>query len=286
MQRGINFTIYSVLACIVLHLVALTSPDPDLSSDAREYFTRHMRLLEKCMVAWPMPDMQKQVDAVREAFSADTRKPFVLKPSFPYGSPQTSTRSTPPRPNAGYPANLTRAGAIDHLLDTSVQHRSYRGHPISPPISAAPSDTKTESGGVQSLVMMTAGQGSQAPGMQQSLPLANAPAWNPSRIFEQWNTSFGTPPAPPPPASVASQTSPLSVSSSGAAEVPTLQDIQAVHAQLPAGSQQMAPQQFSAAPVQTFVTPAMWQESVASVYEGGLKRTWDYDAGISMGKRR
>jgi hypothetical protein len=28
----------------------------------------------------------------------------------------------------------------------------------------------------------------------------------------------------------------------------------------------------------TFVTPAMWQESVASVYEGGLKRSWDYDS--------
>lgn len=26
-----------------------------------------------------------------------------------------------------------------------------------------------------------------------------------------------------------------------------------------------------------FITPAMWQESVASVYEGGLKRAWDYD---------
>jgi hypothetical protein len=24
----------------------------------------------------------------------------------------------------------------------------------------------------------------------------------------------------------------------------------------------------------------MWQESVASVFEGGLKRQWDYDDGI------
>jgi hypothetical protein len=29
----------------------------------------------------------------------------------------------------------------------------------------------------------------------------------------------------------------------------------------------------------------MWQESVASVYEGGLKRAWDYD-GEPMMKRR
>lgn len=46
----------------------------------------------------------------------------------------------------------------------------------------------------------------------------------------------------------------------------------------------MAAPQYSAAPVQPFVTPAMWQESVASVYEGGLKRAWDYDA--HMGVKR
>jgi len=41
--------------------------------------------------------------------------------------------------------------------------------------------------------------------------------------------------------------------------------------------------------LQTFVTPAMWRESVASVYEGGLKRAWDYDVSggtMSMSKRR
>lgn len=105
----------------------------------------------------------------------------------------------------------------------------------------------------------------------------------------QWNTSFGTPPAQPPPASVASQNSSLSVSSSGAAEVPTLQDIQIVHSQIPnaASQQQISPHSYSTAPpVQTFVTPAMWQESVASVYEGGLKRAWDYDGSLSMSKRR
>jgi hypothetical protein len=30
----------------------------------------------------------------------------------------------------------------------------------------------------------------------------------------------------------------------------------------------------------------MWQESVASVYEGGMKRAWDYDSSLSMDKRR
>jgi hypothetical protein len=76
------------------------------------------------------------------------------------------------------------------------------------------------------------------------------------------------------------------MSSSGAAEVPTVQDIQAVHSQLPGGSQHIPSPVYPAAPAQTFVTPAMWQESVASVYEGGLKRSWDYDGTMSTSKRR
>jgi len=48
-------------------------------------------------------------------------------------------------------------------------------------------------------------------------------------------------------------------------------------------------QQYPAAQVQaqvpTFITPAMWQESVASVYEGGLKRAWDYDSQMVMKRR-
>lgn len=49
-----------------------------------------------------------------------------------------------------------------------------------------------------------------------------------------------------------------------------------------ATSAQLMPQpQYATGGLPNFVTPAMWQESVASVYEGGLKRAWDYD-GMSM----
>jgi hypothetical protein len=46
-----------------------------------------------------MPDMQRQIDALREVFSADMRKPFVLKPTFPYGNPGALVNTTPSRPN-------------------------------------------------------------------------------------------------------------------------------------------------------------------------------------------
>ncbi|KAM0288023.1 hypothetical protein ACHAQH_000091 [Verticillium albo-atrum] len=291
MQRGFSFTIYCGLTCIVLHLVAITSPDPDLNTDARDYFARHMRVLERVMSVWPMADLQKPVDAVREAFSADIRKPFVLKPSFPYGSPHSSNQSPSPHVNTGYrPSPLSQAGSLEPRLDTQNMHQQHSqvsySHPMTPPISAGPLDTRSDSPGVQSLVMMSS-QGTQAPGMPPTMPLADAPAWNPQRIFEQWNSSFGTPQVQAQSTSVPTQTSALNVSpSSGQPEAPSIQDIQAATASMPVAAQQMPPQQYSAAPVQTFVTPAMWQESVASVYEGGLKRAWDYEGGPVMKRQR
>lgn len=171
-----------------------------MNTDAREYFTRHMRVLEKCMHAWPMPDMQKQVDSIREAFSADPRKPFVLKPSFPYGSPQSSTRLSPLRAS-NYTHRPSIRGSMDHhqhqTIDTqgAIQHSqvSYPGqHPITPPISAGPVDMKSDSPAAQSLVMMasatsSAGQpnATQAPTLQPSIPMTDGTSsWNPSRIFE------------------------------------------------------------------------------------------------------
>lgn len=131
------------------------------------------------MSSWPMPDMQKQVDSIREAFSADTRKPFVLKPSFPYGSPQ-STHSSPPA--ASYRSDLPQPAAMNQRLGTQVQHShvSY-SHPISP-VSVGPLDNKSDSPDLQSLAMMSSGHGTQAP-THQGL-MVDASSWNPSRIFE------------------------------------------------------------------------------------------------------
>jgi hypothetical protein len=57
-----------------------------------------------------------------------------------------------------------------------------------------------------------------------------------------------------------------------------LDELTAINDPLTTGAQQLPTQQFTASI--PFITPAMWQESVASVYEsGGMKRSWDYDGG-------
>lgn len=95
--------------------------------------------------------------------------------------------------------------------------------------------------------------------------------------YSTWNTTFGTPPAAAQSTS-APQQPPLKIAVSGAHEVHELPQMQTLpNVNLPPGSQPMAPQQYSGAPVPSFVSPSMWQESVASVYEGGMKRQWDYD---------
>lgn len=149
-----------------------------------------MRLLEKCT---NMPDihMQQQIDALREAFSADTRKAFVLKPSFPYGSPTSSTSRSPLRAGQ-YRPQLQRTSSMEQQqsLDQQqhlAQHQSqvsYTSHPISPPVSAGSGvDNKSDSPAVQSLVMMASGQRTQQP-ISTAVPMVDPSTWNPNRIFE------------------------------------------------------------------------------------------------------
>lgn len=147
-----------------------------------------MRILERCSSSWPMPDMQHQIDALREAFSADMRKPFVLKPSFPYGSPGAPANTSPPHSNTQYRQVSSHSSSMDQNLEhqhSPQQQVGYTSHPISPPISAAGVDTKSDSPAVQSLVMMATGQrASQQQPMATGVPITDPAGWNPSRIFE------------------------------------------------------------------------------------------------------
>ncbi|RSL81993.1 hypothetical protein CDV31_016976 [Fusarium ambrosium] len=277
MQRGFSFSLYSGLSFIVIHLVAIVSPNPDFNTDAREFFTRHMRVLEKVMEAWPASELEKPFTALREELSEDARKSFGLKPTFPDGSPLPSSQSSSLRASEPSRPVIYRSGSVDQRLDThGAQRVSYTSHPITPPISAGPVDSKSDSPVIQSLVLLS--QGTQAPGMPQTMPHADQPGWNPSEIFEQWNRTLGTPPHSQTTTTVPPQTGPLDASSSGATEIPPIPNIYVVQASSSIGSQQLSPSQYSTALMPNFPTQAMWQEPVALFHNGGMnKRPWDYD---------
>ncbi|KAF2836339.1 hypothetical protein M501DRAFT_940292 [Patellaria atrata CBS 101060] len=276
MLRGISFTVYCVLTCTMLHLVAITSPDPDINSDARDYFVRHMRILEQCTPSWPMSEMHDQVNALREAFSVDLSKPFELKPSFPYGSPGAPNHPSPPLSNDG--TYRGRGSGQDLSLEQPGQV-TYHAHPITPPISATDTDSKADSPAVQSLAMMSTGQRQPS---SSSIQLQEPAQWNPTRIFDQWNVAFGTPPSsstsqsspplrPPQPGSygLSAQDQSLQTYPQQATVLPQTSQVQNLHAQLP-------PPVSYATPTNPYVTPSMWQDVVASSFGDGLKRRWDY----------
>lgn len=166
-----------------------------------------------------MADMQRQIDAMREAFSADVRKPFVLKPTFPYGSPSPSASQPSPPHQPGTSAVTTptassfrpdtmRTQFVDQIIQQHQQQQQHQhqqqqlatalsqahpssafvGHPISPPVSVGASDIKSLGGSPlngASLGMISAVTESRAPhGLGNNLSLASAPGWNPARIFE------------------------------------------------------------------------------------------------------
>jgi hypothetical protein len=137
-----------------------------------------MRILETCGPHFPMPEMQAQVNSLRQAFSADISKPFEMKPTFPFGSPQVAPQSSPLSQHGSYRSrHPSQASPLEQPGQVN-----YHAHPITPPISASDRDTKADSPVAQSLVMMASGQRAPQPaaGMQMQEP----PQWNPQRIFE------------------------------------------------------------------------------------------------------
>ncbi|KAK5806977.1 hypothetical protein VI817_001235 [Penicillium citrinum] len=275
MQRGINFAIYCILTCTMLHLVAITSPDPEFNSDAREFFTRHMRILERCSTAWPMPEIQAQIDSLRLAFSADTHRPFELKPSFPYGSPSEPYQPSPPM-DAHYHPHLS-----------NVQSRvGPNAHPITPPISIVAEDSKSDtSSQLQSLGMVPHQPPTTHP--LDAAPLVDENSWDPTRIINQWDMAFSVNPS-----TVSTNSPPMNMSNTTQPMGNMVNQQYPIQYDSPSRTvpptQSVSPPQFQAPPV--VFSARDWQQSVASVFDPqGLKRRWNYSVDMTsdnMSKRQ
>ncbi|KAI6799502.1 hypothetical protein KC332_g8541 [Hortaea werneckii] len=286
MQRGINFTIYCVLSCAMLHLAAITSPDPDLNSRARTFFTRHMRVLEHCTSSAAV-EMQAQINALREAFSTDTSKPFELKPSLGLRSPSMENQATPPglRNNsasaqsqraaswAQLPGNTSSKAIspsseyppqIDQVVTQSMQTPSTMAYPTTT-YQMAPNSFNTGS-----MPHVTAAPQSAFP-ME---PVVNseqppAPVWDPSGIFQQWSTAFGGAPAPQPvpqPQVGGPRMSHASASGMHSQYSPTSQQTMYGTQQVPNSGAAAIPE--TTPPIPT-VTPLMWQDAFTTAYVSG-----------------
>lgn len=247
--------------------------------------------------------MKNQIDALREAFSADTSKPFELKSTFPHGSPSIKIQPSPPL-DMKYQHPII--GDQEHHEPTTQAHY-HTGHlPMTPPISTDHNDHDRSLG--PALAMMTSYQ-------QQPMTIAtnaigtDQTAWNPTPIFEygsnkhdenkvksdtnksssQWNTAFETPPSiiDANNSSLPQSSPPLyTPSSMGSSDLSLLHDSMQQQQYSPASS--MAPlsqiQPTSSQPSYTsaghsFVTSSMWRDTVASTYDpNGLKRRWDIES--------
>lgn len=120
-----------------------------------------------------MPEIQAQIDSLRLAFSADIRRPFDLKPTFPYGSPSEPYHPSPPL-DTHYAPQLNNVSGVTNRV-------GYTTYPITPPISTGTEDTKSDSSQLQSLGMIPS---HTIPGHSIDVPLVDESSWDPTRIIK------------------------------------------------------------------------------------------------------
>lgn len=191
--------------------IAITSPDPAYNQDARNYFIRHMRILETCIKEWPMAEVEAQIYSLRTAFSADLNKPFDLKPSFPYGTPSELSRNSEER----------RLSETSHQIQPQQNQSIFQTMPTgsyfpTPPLSAGPTNKSYD----QQLFLdynsdQTKRQYHHIPPTSHPHSIAIEPEqWNPTPIIHQFNNAFAIPQSAlaPPPATSYSSSPPGSIS--------------------------------------------------------------------------
>ena len=242
------------------------------------------------MSAWPQPEMEAQINALRVAFSANLNKPFELKPSFPYGSPSDRYSSSPPRESP--PHHIPISGHSQLMPQPSSSY-------MTPPVSAQGTDSKPDSPHYNQYMPETAYSQLPPQQYQQQNFIQDQSQWNPTPIIMQFNAAFSIP---------QSQLQPPRTHSFSSSQLPQVhqtqiqpmnnaptsvdpysqQYLQQLHqatsmtsvpqmsVQAPQQQQRQQPQQLNyGADEAIFVTPRDWQQSVASVFNPGMKRRFD-----------
>lgn len=129
-----------------------------------------------------MPEMQMQVNQLREAFSADVNRPFELKRGFPFESSSPSASGLQPSPpldiHIHHPM-LTRHESLGHQTQMP-----YHVTPITPPISSAGLSFEESRDGL----LMSGSMQMMASSQQQTMPMQTTPIsigqeWNPAPII-------------------------------------------------------------------------------------------------------
>lgn len=235
-----------------------------------------------------MQDMRDQIDALREAFSADKDRAFELKASFPYTSPSESHGIDSP---LGAQAQSRPTGASHTETLPQSQAASYPLQMMTPPVSTISRDSTFGSPSAQAHQLIGTGTGNmdhlqQSYSAQPVMPVLDETQWNPSPIFDHWNSAFSIPQTalgPPPPASATpppcsqmhfSAMPPNSAGLSRPTSSPYISQHPASIAPSSTSATHLSSFQQAAYPT-GFVSSKQWQRSVASVVDPtGLKRSW------------
>lgn len=253
-----------------------------MNTQARQYFTRHMRVLEHCLPS-STAEMRVQINALREAFSADTTQPFELKPTLGLRSPTMEDHSTPESSNSAptsVPTTLPNQtwSNMDAASSKTMTPATEYGPPFDNMaghgMTGRPSLPHNGSYGHSAYSGQSIPQVTSASQIGYALePVISGeqqtPVWDPSGIFNQWNTAFGGAQAPP------SQPSPPDPRRMQPTSAPMMPNQSPINTQQIYGTQQFPVNPNSVVPdatppvMQPTVTPVMWQDAFTSAYVSG-----------------
>lgn len=171
------------------------------------------------MPEWPMAETDKQINNLRAAFSADLDRPFDLRPSFPYGSP-SSTTSPLRRPSEDIQSHYLPSTEQAYYQQQQQQHYSQQPQTYfpTPPVSNVNGDSKSPTPQFYTNYPLDEQHHAQfrhmAPTSFPQQAIRQAQAWNPSPIIDHFNTAFAIPPsALQPPNALYGSSPPISIQS-------------------------------------------------------------------------